>query len=360
MLRNKKVLVTGGSGFIGGRLVEKLILEEGAEVRALVRNFSTAVRLARFDLSMIRGEIVDCATVEEAVKDCDTVFHCAYDFRDAEKNLQGARVLGEACLRAGVRRLVHVSTVAVYEAPLTGDMDEHAPAAKAGWEYANNKLAVEQLLLQLHAEYGLPLVVIQPTIVFGPFGGAWTITPVKRLRNERLVLPRETKGLCNFVYIDDVVEAMILAAKKDQAVGERFLISGPTPVTWTEFYRAYERILNVSSIVLMDAGELEKSLGGRGSKIKMLRRDPRRLLQIEPVHNIYRLVRDLIGKDIRARARKALPSPLNVPDSQRLSLLRAESQVKSDKARRILGYEPAFDFERGMKLTAEYIAWANL
>ncbi len=171
-LTGKNALVTGATGFIGGRLVEKLILHHGAKVRTLVRAFTHASRIARFDLEMIPGAIVDVDAVDRAVADCEVVFHCAHDFEEAQRNLDGARVLADACLRHKVKRLVHVSSISVYEPLADGDMDEDSPAEPCGWTYPDNKLSVERMLLQYGSEHGLPVVVLQPTIVYGPYCSA--------------------------------------------------------------------------------------------------------------------------------------------------------------------------------------------
>ena len=361
MLTGKRVLVTGATGFIGGRLVEKLILYHHASVQTLVRRFSAAVRIARFDLQMIKGDIADACAVEEAVAGCDVVFHCAHDFPNPDRNLDGIRVLAEACLNGGVKRLVHVSSISVYEPLADGDLDESSPAEPCGWAYQDNKLAVEQLLIKYREERNLPVVIVQPSIVYGPFSGAWTVGPVKQLRRARLVLPEDSDGLCNAVYVDDVVDALILAAQKDEALGERFLISGPAPVSWREFYAAYERMTQTESVVLMPIAEIERSIErALSANLRLLKKDPQRLMKWRPVSALYSLARNLLSDKLKDKAKKALPFPLSLPDAQRLSLLRARTVVKIDKARRLLGYQPAFDFERGMQLTAEFVAWANI
>ncbi len=75
---------------------------------------------------------------------------------------------------------------------------------------------------------------MQPTIVYGPFSRLWTIDPADMLINATVVLPDRGEGICNAVYVDDVVDAMILAAKNPAAVGQRFLVSGE-PITWAQF-----------------------------------------------------------------------------------------------------------------------------
>lgn len=362
MLTDKKVLITGATGFIGGRLVEKLILYHGADVRALVRNFAHAARIARFRLEMVGGDIADADAVDRAVAGCDAVFHCAHDLQNAQRNLDGVRVLAEACLRHGVRRFVHVSTISVYEPLPDGDLDESSPVELCGWEYADNKLAVERELLRYADEHSLPVVVIQPTIVYGPFSKPWTIGPVGQLRTGRVVLPDDGGGLCNAVYVDDVVDALILAAQKDEAMGERFLISGAAPVTWREFYAAYERVLGVQSVIMMPAEEIERIAyrNGTPSNLRLLWRNPRRLLNWAPVRSLYAFARPRIGEHFWKKAEQALPAPVYIPDEQTLSLYRARAGVKIDKAQRLLEYEPAFSFDRGMSLTAQFIVWANL
>ena len=159
-MRGRKALVTGATGFIGGRLCEKLILSHGAEVRALVRNFANASRVARLDAELQAGDVSDARAVDEAVRGCDTVFHCAHDWHDPERNVTAVRLLADACRRHAVRRLVHVSSISVYEPLPDGDVDESTRAEPSGFGYADNKLETERIALRLGAESGLPVTVV--------------------------------------------------------------------------------------------------------------------------------------------------------------------------------------------------------
>ncbi|HZO87546.1 MAG TPA: NAD-dependent epimerase/dehydratase family protein [Chthonomonadaceae bacterium] len=361
MLTGRKALVTGATGFIGGRLAERLALCEGANVTALVRDFSRAPRLARLPIEMLAGQVADPEALDQAVRGCDVVFHCAHDWHCTETNLAGARHLAETCLRHAVRRLVYVSSMAVYEPLPDGDVDETSAAEPCGWTYQDNKLAVEHLFLRCRQERGLPVVIVQPTLVYGPYSFPFTLFRVGQLRSGRVVLPDDGGGLCNLVYIDDVVEALLLAAEREEAVGERFLISGAAPVTWREFYAAYERMLHIEGVVLMPSAEIERlQQAANAPSVEMLRHDPRRLLQWGPIRPAYKLLRRALGEALIARVKQSVPMPLHLPDAQALALYKARARVRIDKARRLLGYHPAFDFETGMALTAEYVAWANL
>jgi nucleoside-diphosphate-sugar epimerase len=363
MSNELKALVTGATGFIGGRLVEKLLLERKAAVRALIKDYSRASRVARFELEMIRGDISDTGAVDRAVKDCDVVFHCAHDFSNPDKNVIAARALAEACARHRIKRLVYTSSFTVYHPLPEGALDECSPTEQSGWSYAENKLEIEKYLLGAANDRGLPVTVLQPTIVYGPFSQPWTIRPVMKLRNGRVVLPADSEGLCNAVYVDDVVDALILASERDEAVGERFLISGPDVVTWDAFFRAYEQLLGTKSLVWMPGTEIERlnRTGLAKSKLLVLVRDPRRLLLSGPIRSVYKhMRRQSIGESLLGKAKEVLPPPLHVPSAVELSMYRARARVRTEKASRLLGYKPAFNFARGMDITAKYVEWANL
>jgi nucleoside-diphosphate-sugar epimerase len=387
-LKGKRILVTGGTGFIGGRLVEKLILEHNAQVRVLVRDFSRASRIARFNLQIIAGDISDESAIDEATKGCEVVFHCAYDFGGTRKqrervNVGGTKNVAKAALRHGVR-MVHVSTADVYGWPSGGTLNEMALKQVKGNIYAETKLAAEQLVLAYHQRYNLSVIVLQPTIVYGPFCRPWTITPVRQLMSGRVVLVDGGEGCCNAVYIDDVVDALLLAATKENAIGEAFLISGDETITWKEFYNAFETILGLSTTISMRSEEVEKSLiknsytNSTLQPIISLLRDSyirTQLMQVSTVVKIRNIAREflpasllqyikskILGSEVETKRNnksKLIEKPINIPDPWRLKLYRSNARVQIDKAKRILGYKPYFNFEHGMQLTSDFIRWAN-
>lgn len=385
-LRGEYVLVTGGTGFIGGRLVEKLVLECGAKVRVLVHNFSHAARIARFPVEMVQGEITDIEAVRRAASGCGVIFHCAYGSSGTAKQRRAVTVSGtesvaKAALFTGAR-MVHFSTVSVYGRAADGDLDETAPRKRSGDLYADAKLSAEQLVFKYHRKYGLSAVVIQPTIVYGPFGGFWTVGPISQLKSGYVVLINGGNGLCNAVYVDDVVNAALLAAVKDEAIGEAFLVSAENPVTWRDFYGAYENMLNTQATVSMSLDELRaytKQQSKANSTLRQVQdmlRDPElrgRIAQLPVVAGPYRLLRAIVSEERWLRLMQRwfganLPSgslnsgerPIHIPDRTLVALFCARTRVRIDKARQVLGYQPCFDLERGMELTAKWAAWANL
>lgn len=368
-LSGKRVLVTGATGFIGGRLVEKLVMEHRADVRVLLRDFSRASRLARFDIEMVPGDIMDSSVVAEATRGCEVIFHCAYDFKGSRRsrqrvNVGGTENVAKAALKTGAR-LVHVSTIDVYGWPLQETLDESCPKTPGADIYAQTKFAAEELVWTYHRRSGLPLVVVQPTIVYGPFSRPWTLSVVEQLKNGRLVLVEGGNGVCNAVYIDDVVDALVLAGTEPHAVGEAFLISGPDPITWREFYAAFDKLLGRNGTASVSSEDVEP-----------LRRPPISSIQSRVIaaaigspvlREVYKrsgaFLPDGVNELIKATALKLHAKNAQIirpPDAARLRLYRTRCQVKIDKARRLLGYEPVFSFERGMALTGQFLKWAGL
>ena len=254
MFSGKTVLVTGGTGFIGGRLVEKLVLEHRARVRVLVRNFARAARIARLPIEMLPGDLGDPAAIRAAARGCEIVFHCAYDFagtKDQQRRaaIESTRGVAEAALKFGLTRMVHVSSFSIYAPMRDGDLTEDSPWPKCKNSYVLAKRDTERLVRQLHRRQRLPVVILQPTLVYGPFSSHWTIAPIQRLTTGLVPLLNHGEGYCNPVFIDDAVDAMILAAIRPGIDGETFLISGEKPVTWKDFYGAFENRLGIRGTV---------------------------------------------------------------------------------------------------------------
>ena len=181
-LKGKSILVTGGTGFIGSRLIEKLVLEHDSRVRILVRNFAKASRIACLPVELRGGDVTDKSTVENALRGCDVVFHCAYDFGGGKNwqkkvGIQGTRNVSEGVLREGVARMVHVSTFAVYGPTCHADLRESSPWQDRGNIYTQVKRAAERLVIDLYRRRHLPVVVMQPTRYFAAlYTGVTTLT----------------------------------------------------------------------------------------------------------------------------------------------------------------------------------------
>jgi nucleoside-diphosphate-sugar epimerase len=392
ILSGKKILVTGGTGFIGGRVVEKLVQECNATVRVMLRNFARALHIARYPIELVYGDMNELGQVTAAAEGCDIIVHCAYGSSGDDAIRRSANVLGtenvlEAAVRTNVKRFVHLSTVQVYGPLSDGDLDETKARRYFGDSYSDSKLDAEKVVLEYSAKHGLPIIILQPTIVYGPNSLIWTTNLLTSLRRERHILVDNGYGYCNAVYVDDLADAVLLAAVRDEGVGQTFLISGEEPVTWRDFYGSYERMLGISATVAMSAAEAEAydvKNRSRGPSIfregfSILRAEPilrERLLNTRELVLLRGLTASLLPADIRVSIKRRIRGEngaSGLPDGSvekrpiRLlsfpldaSFYKSRARVRIDKAKRVLGYEPAFDLSAGMKRTEQWARWANL
>jgi nucleoside-diphosphate-sugar epimerase len=387
-LAGKRILITGGTGFIGGRLIERLC-EQHAEVRVLVQNLANAHLISRFAVEIVHGDITSADAVRRAIHGCDVVFHCAYaNSPDPSTirpvNIEGTRHVLEASLQERVGRVIHLSTIMVYGVVADGDLTEASPRRRSGLLYADTKLEAERLAMDYAQSHGLPVTVLQPTAVYGPNSPGFAVNIIRMLKTGRILLINGGSGLCNLVYVDDLVTAMILAAQQEQAVGEALIISGDQPITWREFYGYFERMLGVPAGLNMPADEAlafcraRQAQPGLVRQVWSLLREPlvrERLLETAEVTALRKTTRAVLPPPLRRTLKAALRgSPVTPHDAAASS---AESKVHAwipelvpyyaskswariDKARRILGYQPRFDVEAGMQFTEQWARWANL
>ncbi|MBI2568744.1 MAG: NAD-dependent epimerase/dehydratase family protein [Candidatus Schekmanbacteria bacterium] len=358
-----RALVTGATGFIGGHLVERLVQVENAPVRAFVRGYQRAAGLSRFGVDMVQGSLTDPASVNAAVRGCDVVFHLAHDFADPLANVTAARLLADACLHHGAQRLVYASSISVYHPLPDGRLDESANTEPCGWAYPDNKLAIERYLLQRAATDGLPVVVLQPTIVYGPRGGAWTVGPLRQVVRGRIVLPDAGAGLCNPVHVDDVVDAFCLAAVQDAAAGKRFLISGAAAVTWREYYAFFERLTGRNTVVCMPYGRLRRLVRLQAGIIRLIRRPAKAAVRSAARTGLLarpRWMQSVLGEQAWRALKKRIRGIPIIPDEERLDLFRAKPTVCTDHARSVLGFAPRIALDAGMEQCAAWLRWAGL
>ncbi|MFL6145556.1 MAG: NAD-dependent epimerase/dehydratase family protein [Labedaea sp.] len=232
-------LVTGGSGFIGGALISRLV-RDGHTVRALARSDSSAAKVAGLGAEPVRGELSDVAALTRACDGAELAFHAAAwtdpggswaDF--THTNVDGTRNVLAAARKAGVRRLVHVGTEAALMAgaPLV-DVDETAPLrpdSKA--PYPATKAAAEELV---RAATGLETVVVRPRFVWGV--GDTSVLPflVTAVRSGKFAWIGGGTHLTDTTHVDNTVEGLVLAAERGRP-GEAYFVTDATPVVFRDF-----------------------------------------------------------------------------------------------------------------------------
>lgn len=248
-LRDVPVLVTGASGFIGGRLAERLAAVEGARVTGAGRTFRDDAALRGAGVELRQADLRDRAAMERLCEGKQIVFHLAAwlmrgkggDEGAHAVNVDATRALAEAAAAAGARRFVLASTIAAYGLPPVDDIDESVPIDVGQRDlYGRTKALGELAARDVAARTGLSVTIARPAMVYGPGSPGWTIGMLRLVQRGVPVLFGD-EGNAYPVYIDDVVDALLLAATREEADGEAFNVSDAS-VDWPTFFGYYGKM----------------------------------------------------------------------------------------------------------------------
>jgi nucleoside-diphosphate-sugar epimerase len=316
----KKVLVTGGSGFIGGRLAESF-LKKGDSVRLLLRDEASAESLLKLGAEGFRGDLTRPETLRGALQGIEEVYHAAArlgrwkdtpaDIRRV--NVEGTKNLLELSASSGIRLFLLVSS-AIVTGPVL-NADETYPC-KPHTLYEETKYESEKLAIRMAAERGVPLTVARPTWTYGP-GDPHKLALYRAIRKRRFVLLGRGRNFTHPVFIDDLVEGIHLAAGRPPA-SQIYNLGGPRHVTTAELTEKMALALGVPPIRMSMPVWLARAGAPVAEKVS-----------------------DLIGIQL----------PLT---RSRVVLLSCSFTYSIQKARNTLGYNPKVDLEEGFRRT---VAW---
>ena len=349
-LAGRRVVVTGATGFIGRRVVPAL-RASGAEVTVLARGAASGSVPA--GVRWVTGDLGRRGDLDKALSGQEVLVHLAYDVRSsAAKNLAAFDLLIAAANAAGIGRIVHTSSIVVYDGWPDADLDESAPMLRAGGSpYRRAKIAMEERLMAGH----LPALILEPTLVYGPGSALWTDLFAEWLASGRIVQP-EPEGRCNAVYVDDLAQAVLRAAALPDPGRERFIISGAAPSAWTDLLTGYAKILGRGEIRHEPYATLAARLGPRPAETEPVPDTPSLAARVSGV------ARQLMGRErfegfVRAaKARLGSKGGDHYPDWHLLELFAGKGTCRIDHARARLGYTPAFGLAEGLAATAPYLA----
>lgn len=338
-LKGAKVLVTGGTGFIG-RALAAALLAAGADVTLLARS---RPKLKAPMPRIIPGDMADPAAVRVAVAGQDLIFNLAYDVRQSgPANLSAFESLLAAAEAEGRARIIHASSIVVYDDWPAGQLTEASPmASPEGGAYRLAKIAMERRLMASP----LRAAILQPTIVWGPGSALWTDGFAKALRGGGIVLP-SPEGLCQGLYVNDLVQAALRAATLPDLARERFIVNGPAPFTWSALIGGYRDIIGQGQIRHLPASDLRPAAASAATGPS-------------PAARISALGRRLLGharfEALIAAVGKLRPATELRPDAHLYALYTAHGSCPPTLARQRLGFHPEFDLQKGLAATASHL-----
>ena len=346
------ILITGGGGFVGSRFAEIIFLTGFARARVGVRHWARAARAARFPIDIVLCDVLNRGQLVEAMEGVTAVVHCAVG--DTPVIVDGTRNVLDAAAQVGVARVIHLSTAEVYGLHARGLIDETSPCVPTGNGYADAKIQAEQLVWE-YSSRGLPVTILRPSIVYGPWSEVWTAALAQRLQSGRWARYEGcADGTCNLVYVDDLVAAALTSIHDETAAGQAFNVGGPDFVSWNEYFERLNAAmgrppLDVLSTSRARAESMVTGVFRRASGVVLNRYG-------ESLMRIYERGGPL------ATAMKHVKSRLNTkPSSNEFEDLYNRKAVYDwSKAKRVLGWQPAVDLDRGLRLSVDWLKYAGV
>ncbi len=312
--QSERVLVTGGAGFIGSHLTEKLV-GLGAKVKVLVHynsrnhwgNLEYLPKEVLDQVEVFLGDVQDPYSVQKAVAGCTVVFHLAsliaipYSYvapaSYVETNVKGSLNVMEACLRADVKRVVHTSTSETYGTALYTPIDEGHPLQGQS-PYSASKIGADKIVESYYRSFDLPVSTLRPFNTFGPRQSARAVIPtiIAQALTSNVVELGALSPVRDLTYVKDTVMGFIKMAESEKTIGE---------------------VVNIGNGRGITIGELAKRIIA------------------------------LIGRDIEIRTNQQRMRP---EKSEVMKLI-----CNNSKAEAIMNWKPSYSLDEGLKETIEFI-----
>lgn len=321
-LKNLKVCITGIGGFIGKRLAE-ILKEKGAIVSGLEIDSSLSNIMREKGFKILTGSTSSQKDLEALLENQDFVVHTAAivkeggsleDFR--EINVRASVNLAKKAKEMGLRGMIHLSSVMVYGFDYVENITEDGELRGENNPYCMTKIEGESELRKIMSpEFGI--IFIRPGDVYGEGSKPWVVRPLELMKMGLFSLPDGGKGLMNATYIDNLILGILLSIEKE-AYGEAFNITDGTTITWRDYFHR-----------LSKAGNFREPLSLPTFVARAL-------------VDVFNFVFSIIQK----------PSPVSTDG---IHFILRKNPVSIEKAKKILGYNPIFSLEEGLKRTFEWV-----
>ena len=367
-------------------MASRLVQHRKTRVRGLVLPaLSNTKQFDGLPVEKVSGDITSIEDMRRATHGCDIVIHCAIGKPNVTVN--GTRNVTKAATENGIKRFVHMSSTAVYgyypsaNEAKDGRLQNTLSRSNYYNEYCHSKIASESIAFSYHDAQNLPLVVLRPSNIYGPNSTWWTIMPIDMLREGCCVLVNGGLSPSNTVYIDDVVDAIELAIREDNAVGHAFTISSNQNTSWRDFFSSYAKMF-ARTPALLDMTLEEIGIEKDRRRVDLMKRmfsSPKNMLSLFPQLAVQtpllksflsltarlqmmRKLRTMIPKAAKIEAssaieetRHSVPTLSKIPDLWLEKSFTMPFSFPINGAAKVLGFKPHVSLDEGMGKTQDWL-----
>jgi ornithine--oxo-acid transaminase len=330
--RNDVCLITGATGFVGGHLAQRLV-QEGRQVRCLVRASSDTSLLDNLDVELAVGDLTNTHSLARATEGCRSVFHCGALVSDwatsdeiAQINLTGTRNVLKASVDASVQRFVHFSTTDIYGYPGGTAIEETHTATRFRNWYSETKRAAEAEVRRVESAGELDAVILRPATVYGPRSTDVIGEIARAIRGGNMLLIDGGRAIAGLCYVENLIDAAVIASRHEAAPGHAFNVTDGLDTTWKEFTDALATGLGCSQARWSLPYWMANSIG----------------FSLEHGYRFLRRTTRLTTPPLLSR--------------QAVHVLGKDQDFSNRKARELLGWEPRIDYAAGLEAT---LAWLH-
>ncbi|MCA8991777.1 MAG: NAD-dependent epimerase/dehydratase family protein [Planctomycetaceae bacterium] len=316
-LQGTTIGITGISGFLGRHIAERCLMR-GAVVKGLDLHGPEGP-----EYEFILGDVTSPSDIKRLCAGCDVIIHTAAIVKEGgdralfeRVNVGGTHNVVEAAQAAGVRRFIHLSSIMVYGLTFEGEVNEESPLNGEGNPYCQTKIDSERVAMERHVSGQFDVVAVRSGDVYGPGSLPWTVRPIRMMKAGVFTLANGGRGVLNPVYIDNLVDAVLLVLQTNRT-GEAYNITDGQVVTCRDFFLHYAHMLGRGRLRYAPAWLLEGSL------------------------RAWQFLLALFGTEPRIH-----------PDS--IAFVTRRGTYSIEKAKAVLGYVPHVDLVEGMRRTEEW------
>lgn len=370
-----KILVTGASGFIGGRVCEALMMSRNVEIVAAVNNPNNASRISRLNTNMIQLDITDAEKVEKAVQSCDAIVHCAIGTSYGDDSLVekvtvgGTTNLLNAAIKHRISKFIYVSSLAVVD-PTVHLIDENSKLSSSADIYSKTKCQAEKAVLEAD-DSSMIRVIFRPSNVYGPYSALFKVGAGAQLVvSDGIQMSKDDfNAPANVVYVDNVVEAILRAlTSTEQSIDGKVYYLDDGTGTFGEFFNYFCQELDKECLVVDGKEKTLTAKSGMISDFQKIARSKKTkafLKQFYESEVLGKLPRKVFDKypSLANKFKNTDPLIYKSEADNRPNFISVEpytkARISTDALERDLNFKPIIDQRTGLSMTFAWLSFSK-